>query len=167
MYNNICSCTPWKGMSEQDCKDLASRWMATDLKDTYGNVISSAPCKQYWRNGVRPARPVIWVGRGCNSPCYTRAVAQNKDPVKYCRSVHSPLTDSSGGCKFYGVSTIDCLGQNPCTDCKNNVPPCAVSNYPSTCPAATCDMGCPNACRANPACKWENFQCHRRAVCFS
>jgi hypothetical protein len=52
--------------------------------------------------------PVVWVGAGCPRPCATKAIQAGKNPMRYCRSIHTWPTFNDGGCKLYFDCNIGC-----------------------------------------------------------
>ena len=52
--------------------------------------------------------PVLWIGRGCPTPCARAAAAQGVSPTAFCRSRHANPTYRDGGCHVYSDCNINC-----------------------------------------------------------
>jgi hypothetical protein len=75
----------------------------------------------------RPWKAAMWVGNGCATPCYLKAVQRKISPYAYCAKVRQEENYNDGGCKL-----IDIL----------------VTSTPVVAGGPQCNMHCKRACKA-------------------
>jgi hypothetical protein len=48
----------------------------------------------------------MWVGQGCATPCYLKAVQRKISPYAYCAKVHQEENYNDGGCKLVDILAL-------------------------------------------------------------